>query len=228
MDEREERAAKDAPPDSDTFHEGVLIEGLRPPLTLEQRRRRAAVVTLVLVGALAILLWPAISSRGVFSAIRSAPAPAASATRSVFTWRMQGGATVVSGNSPGISDNPSVMCPVTPQSLSSVGAPETHADSIGNGDVWALLLSGAQIVVGQDTNIVWRATGAGTLDVTARGPGNTSLWPTFAPNPHSGSNWERPGDEWGTIFNFPMAGCWQLQVTRGIDLHASVWLTVRA
>ncbi len=59
-DERD--PAEDAPPGSDTFYEGVLIEGLRPPLTLEQRRRRTAVTTIVIVGALAVLFWPALSS----------------------------------------------------------------------------------------------------------------------------------------------------------------------
>jgi hypothetical protein len=48
-------AAEDAPPGSDTFHEGVLFEGLRPPLTLVQRRRRTAITTIIIVGALAVL-----------------------------------------------------------------------------------------------------------------------------------------------------------------------------
>ncbi len=54
--------AEDAPPGSDTFHEGVLFEGLRPPLTLVQRRRRTAITTIIIVGALAVLFWPALSS----------------------------------------------------------------------------------------------------------------------------------------------------------------------
>ena len=59
MDERDgddvRNPAKDAPPGSDTFHEGVLFEGLRPPLTLEQRRRRTAITSLAIVGVLAVL-----------------------------------------------------------------------------------------------------------------------------------------------------------------------------
>ena len=51
-DERD--VAEDAPPGSDTFYEGVLIEGLRPPLTLVQRRRRTAITTIIIVGTLAL------------------------------------------------------------------------------------------------------------------------------------------------------------------------------
>ena len=54
--------AEDAPSGSDTSHEGVLIEGLRPPLTLVQRRRRTAITSLAIVGALAVLFWPALTS----------------------------------------------------------------------------------------------------------------------------------------------------------------------
>ena len=224
MDEGAERdSVKDALPESDTLHEGVVYEGLRLPLTLEQRRRRAAITALAIAVTLAVFLWPTVSQHISLSAIR--PIPLATATQSGFTSYSQFEITIVNGSS---SSVPSAQCPVTPQSPSTVGAPELHADSIGNGDVWALLLSCAHIGAGQDTNIVWRATGSGAFSVTANGPDNMSMGPTFPPNPHGGSTWERPGDEWGTIFNFPKAGCWQLQVSRGADLRASLWLSVGA
>src|SRR5689334_7569791 len=137
MEDGDERdATRDVPTDSDGSDERLSIEGLRPPLTLEQRRRRAAIVTIVIAAALVVLLWPAISSvRGVGAT--SSLMAQATAT-SGFSWRSAGGVsvaegiTVVAGSAP---DRP--MCPVTPQSPSTLGIPEMHADIVGNGDVWA-------------------------------------------------------------------------------------------
>lgn len=230
MDDGDESdATRDVSTDSDAPHEGLSIEGLRPPLTLEQRRRRAAVAAIVIASALAVLLWPAISPHVNISALGSAPA--ATATRGVFTSgsHFQGGITVISGVSSGASGTPATMCPVTPQAPSTLGMPEMHADIVGNGDVWALLLSSRRISVNSATLIVWRATGSGAFQVVASGPGDARLLPANGPDPHpGGSNWQRPGDEWSTNFIFPSPGCWQLQVTRGTGLIASVWLSVGA
>jgi hypothetical protein len=220
---------RDNSPDHDASHEEMIIEGLRPPLTLEQRRRRAAVVAIVLIGALVVLLWPAISPHVNIAAIGFAPA--ATATRGGFTShsQLQSGVTIVSGSSSGASGTPATMCPVTPQAPSALGMPEMHADTIGDGDVWALLLLGPTSSAHSATLIVWRATGSGEFQVYASGPDNARLLPVNGPDPHpGGSNWQRPGDEWQTDFIFPTPGCWQLQVTRGADLHASVWLSVGA
>jgi hypothetical protein len=217
--------------DHDASHEEMIIEGLRPPLTLEQRRRRAAVVAIVLIGALAVLLWPVISYQTFFSAFR--PAPAATATPGGFTSRsqFQSGITIVSGSSigaPGTPGTPGSMCPVTPV-ITTNGWNEMHADTIGDGDVWALLLSGPTSSAHSATPIVWRVTGSGAFQVYASGPGNARLLPANGPDPHpGGSNWQRPGNEWGTNFIFPTPGCWQLQATRGTALTASIWLDVGA
>jgi hypothetical protein len=107
--------------------------------------------------------------------------------------------------------------------------PEMHADIVGNGDAWALLLSGSKTSTNSATLILWRATGSGAFQVYASGPGTARLLPINGPDPHpGGSNWQRPGDEWQTNFIFPTPGCWQVQVTRGADLHASIWLSVGA
>jgi len=229
MDDGDERdAARNVSPDSDALGERLSIEGLRPPLTLEQRRRRATVIAIVLIGALAVLLWPVISYQTFFSALR--PAPAATATRGAFTsgLHFQSGITVVSGGSSGASGTPATMCPVTPL-ITLNGWNEMHADVVGNGDVWALLLSSPRISVNSATLIVWRATGSGAFQVVASGLDDARLLPVNGPDAHpGGSNWQRSGDEWGTNFIFPAPGCWQLQVTRGTDLHASIWLSVGA
>ncbi len=228
MDDGDERdATRDVPTDSDAPHEGITIEGLRPPLTPAQRRRRAAVAAILIASALAVLLWPAISPHLNIAAIGSAPA--ATATRGVFTWRLEGGVTVASGVSSGASGTPTTMCPVTPQAPSTLGMPEMHADIVGNGDVWALLLSGPKPSVNSASLLVWRATGSGEFQVYASGPGNARLLPVNGPDAHpGGSNRQRPGDEWGTNVIFPASGCWQLQVTRGTGLIASVWVSVGA
>jgi len=216
---------------SEAPYEGLSIEGLRRPLTLEQRRRRAAVIAIVIVSALAVLLWPVISYQTFFSAFR--PAPAAAATPGGFTSRsqFQGGITIVSGSSigaPGTPGTPGSMCPVTPV-ITTNGWNEVHADTIGDGDVWALLLLGPSSSAHSATPIVWRATGLGAFQVYASGPGNARLLPVNGPDPHpGGSNWQRPGNEWGTNFIFPTPGCWQLQATRGTALTASIWLNVGA
>src|SRR6185437_9675049 len=150
---------RDNSPDDDASHEEMIIEGLRPPLTLEQRRRRVAVVAIVVTGAVVVLLWPVVSYQTFFSAFRSAPA--ATATGGGFTSRsqFQGGITIVSGTSSGASGTPATVCPVTPL-ITTNGWNEMHADIIGDGDVWALLLSGPTSSVNSATHIVWRATGS--------------------------------------------------------------------
>jgi len=81
------------------------------------------------------------------------------------------------------------------------------------------------IVAGQEVKIVWRMTGAGDLVASARS-GDASARLTFGPEPHSGSNYVRPGDEWGTGWIFPTPGCWDVHLTRG-DLDGHVWLQVQ-
>ena len=220
-------AAEDAPPGSDTFHEGVLFEGLRPPLTLVQRRRRTAITTIIIVGALAVLFWPALSS--LHGALPMLPSFARATATPSFSWRSGSSAGVITVSTGAyVNGVGSPVCPVTPQTPSSLDSPELHADSFG-GDVWMLLLTGPTISVNSAAFMIWRVTGSGAFQVVANGPGSASLLPANGPVPHpGGSNWQRPGDEWDTNFLFPQPGCWQLQVTRGASLTASVWLIVAA
>jgi hypothetical protein len=82
------------------------------------------------------------------------------------------------------------------------------------GELWALLFFD-KAQVNQEEKIVWRITGTGKqFDIYAQHTDGTiihPIWTTY----HGGSNWDRPGDEWGTGFNFPEPGCWTLTVTRG-------------
>jgi hypothetical protein len=83
------------------------------------------------------------------------------------------------------------------------------------GEVWALLFFG-EAHARQDEKIVWRITGTGQqFEAQARHEDGTIIQPIWGPEYHGSSTWERPGEEWGTGFNFPKPGCWTLTVTRG-------------
>ena len=79
----------------------------------------------------------------------------------------------------------------------------------------------------REAKIVWRMTGSGAIALEAIGPQGERISPEWGPEPHTGSNWNRPGDEWGTGFRFPAAGCWNVQVTRD-DSVATVGILVVA
>ena len=92
-------------------------------------------------------------------------------------------------------------------------------------EVWALLYEPSPWKAGQEVKVVWRATGAGSFAVTAVGPRSQRVNPSAGPTEHYGSNWERPGDEWGTFFRLEEPGEWVLEVQRGSDT-ASLPITV--
>ena len=48
---------------------------------------------------------------------------------------------------------------------------------------------------------------------------------TFGPEAYGGSSWVKPGDEWGTGFIFPEAGCWGVHAQRD-DLVGDLYLLV--
>lgn len=75
--------------------------------------------------------------------------------------------------------------------------------------------------------VVWRIGGSGELLVKLLGPtgGESSL--TWGPEHYSSSNYERPGDEYGTGLILDQPGCWQIEFKRGAET-ASVWLLVSA
>jgi hypothetical protein len=81
--------------------------------------------------------------------------------------------------------------------------------------------------VGEDVKIVWRMTGAGPLTLSATGPRGVAGTLQWGPEPHGGSNYDRPGEEWGAGYRFTTPGCWRLHAerTRG---SADAWLMVRA
>jgi len=117
--------------------------------------------------------------------------------------------------------------PTSPIDQSSVGV-EVRGTAT-NAELWGLIqsTSGIPPQAKTDVKIVWRMTGSGDFHVVALGPHNMRIVPLWGPEEHLGSNWHRPGDEWGTGFNFPVVGCWDLHATRN-NASGDVWLKVVA
>lgn len=69
--------------------------------------------------------------------------------------------------------------------------------------------------VGEPLKFVVRMTGSGDLSVRAVDPGGSVREPDRPPQRHGGSNWDRPGAEWGTGFTFDQPGCWRIVAERG-------------
>jgi hypothetical protein len=94
-------------------------------------------------------------------------------------------------------------------------------------ELWALIFADPQsIQANQEIKIVWRMTGSGDFHVVARHAGGVQVNPVQGPEPHTGSNWNRPGGEWGTVFKFPSSGCWNLHATLG-TASGEIWIMVR-
>ena len=82
-------------------------------------------------------------------------------------------------------------------------------------EAWALLYVSPPWKPGQEVKVVWRVTGTGDFRVVAVGPESQEVLPLSGPTEHFGSNWDRPGEEWGTLFRLNEPGRWQLRVERG-------------
>ena len=105
------------------------------------------------------------------------------------------------------------------------GLIEVHGSATPGVSLWALVFARVPVPVGQQVKIVWRMTGAGAFTVAARdarGPARLA----DGPGRHGSSTWDRPGEEWGTVWVFPRPGCWHLRATRG-TASGDVWLRAR-
>ena len=93
--------------------------------------------------------------------------------------------------------------------------------------LWGLLMFPHPLParVGDQEKIVWRMTGTGLLTLAAISPGGERHRLAWGPAAHSGSNWDKPGAEWGAGYVFTTPGCWDLRAARG-DATADVWIRV--
>src|SRR5215469_2159524 len=118
--------------------------------------------------------------------------------------------TITGPTAPGLKN----CQPPSPIDNSSSG-PEVQGTAT-NAELWGLLESdpGIPPLTETEVKIVWRMTGSGNFTIVAVGPDGMKLPPSQGPSEHLASSWSRPGDEGGTVFTFPMAGCWDLHATR--------------
>jgi hypothetical protein len=98
------------------------------------------------------------------------------------------------------------------------------SDSI---EAWGLLWQTPPLTVDQEIKMVWRATGSGEIRIRAISEEGEVIEPTWGPDIHADSNFDRPGDEWGSAFVFPSPGCWEIVIARGNDT-AHVWVRATA
>jgi hypothetical protein len=89
-----------------------------------------------------------------------------------------------------------------------------------------LLFDTPPLHAGADVKIVWRMTGSGGFRIVGSGPAGAAARLTFGPDGPRGSTWTRPGEEWGTSFVFPSAGCWDMHAARD-TASGDVWLLVQ-
>jgi hypothetical protein len=116
--------------------------------------------------------------------------------------------------------------PASPVTLFHSFLPQVEGTGQG-ASLWGLLMFPHPLPArtGDQEKIVWRMTGSGPLRLEAIGPGGELHRPAWGPDPHEGSNWDKPGDEWGAGYVFTVAGCWDLRAIRG-GVSADVWLPV--
>ena len=117
--------------------------------------------------------------------------------------------------------------PASPLTASSIGVGE-QVEGTGHGaQLWGLLMFRhlGPARVGDQEKIVWRMTGSGPLTLTAVSPVGVRHRPVWGPEAHGGSNWNKPGQEWGAGYVFTTPGCWDLHADRG-SAYADVWIRV--
>jgi hypothetical protein len=106
------------------------------------------------------------------------------------------------------------ICKPSPVLRDSGPYPEIQGTMKTDGELWALPFF-ANAIVDEEMKIVWRITGeGGEFAAQAQSEDGTIIQPVWEEY-HESSTWERPGEEWGTGFNFPAPGCWTITVTYG-------------
>ncbi|MBY8870613.1 hypothetical protein K7640_02005 [Micromonospora sp. PLK6-60] len=119
------------------------------------------------------------------------------------------------GDRPAVVAGGGAGCPATARLPEPGGSLERQ----GSGDgatLWALFFPRTPVLSpGTEVKVAWRMTGSGDLAISATGPDGTTVAPAWGPESHGASSWQRPGQEWGTGWSFPTAGCWTITARRG-------------
>ena len=114
--------------------------------------------------------------------------------------------------------------PPSPLDISNTGYREAQGTTRGT-TLW-VLFEGGFPTARSDSKLIWRLDPhfQQPLQFVGLGPQGQHQLPLFV-TAHGGSNWNRPGDEWGTGFHFPVAGCWDMRVAGGTTL-GDVWIVI--
>src|SRR5438477_24384 len=105
-----------------------------------------------------------------------------------------------------------------------VGFPEAGFDS-SKGSFWALFFTTVPPPAGKDVKVVWRMTGPGDYVFRVSDTDGRRVPLIWGPEGHGSSSWNHPGNEVGTGFNFPHAGCWNIHAAKA-TVDADLWLSV--
>ena len=79
---------------------------------------------------------------------------------------------------------------------------------------------------GASIKMVVRMTGTGSMSAHLTSPDGKERQLDWGPELHGDSTFRRPGAEWGVGFSFDQPGCWQVNLERGSDDHATFWFEV--
>ena len=107
---------------------------------------------------------------------------------------------------------------------SDAGLHEVGLES-SRGSFWALFFSSVPPPAGKEVKVVWRMTGSGDFRFRVSDSDGKTIPLTWGPEGHGSSSWSHPGNEVGTGFKFPHAGCWDIHVAKA-DVDADLWLEV--
>lgn len=115
-----------------------------------------------------------------------------------------------------------VCGPVIAVGVGVAGGTDAVVTASDGSEVWAFFYTDdveagePTVVFGEGTKILWRITDDDDQPdepvIDALGPGGVVIGPLEGPHFHSGSNWVRPGFQWGTGWLFPEPGCWTFRV----------------
>lgn len=142
------------------------------------------------------------------------------------------GATACTGTSSGVNPSKPTGSGAECVSASKVGETSNGLEVVGasvDGTTLYGLVQAEPYPLVASTDIkkfVWRIGGSGDLTVTVSKPDGTTTSLAWGPEYHSSSNYDRPGDEYGTGVVADQSGCWHLSFHRSGTGKADIWLDV--
>lgn len=105
-----------------------------------------------------------------------------------------------------------------------IGSP-TDSTSFAYG-VFQRKSTGAIQASDDSLKFVVNVSGEGEFRADLSDPSGLPVELAWGPEPHTGGNIERPGDEWGLGMQLDQPGCWNLQLFRGDLKTADFWLDI--